>query len=111
MNVTKVKTAIVALQEANGTLEISADVIKTTEAPMFSPSENGSISNGEVRKDGNRVGTFSSSNAVSLTTNYSIEDADVRLEIHQAVQQFVQNAREFIKSSTIKVENNENQTI
>lgn len=110
MEATKVKSAVVVLSETIGQYALTANVNINDGSDMMM-QQSGSISNGEVRKDGNRVGTFSSSNAVSLTTNYSIEDADVRLEIHQAVQQFVQNAREFIKSSTIKVENNENQTI
>lgn len=103
MNVTKVKTATVALQEANGAFEISADVTMTTEAPMFSPSENGSISNGTVRENNNDLANFHSSSADKLTVNFTTADSEKRSEIQEAVTTFCVNAREFINNASVNI--------
>ena len=106
MEATKVKSAVVVLSETIGEYELTANVNVNDGSDMMM-QQNGSISNGEVKNGTGRVGTFSSANAVNLSTNYNVEDANERLEIHQAVQQFVQSAREYIKTSTISIENNE----
>lgn len=108
MNVEKVKTAVIALQEGYGIYKYSADITVSTEAPSFmSPSTDGNIANGIVTVgDGDNkttVARFNSADEKNLTVNYLTADADVRMELQGGITTFCKSAREYVGKAEITV--------
>lgn len=100
MKVEKVKSAVISLSETIGDFQMRADV-SINDGSEYTMPKNGSITNGEVLHGTNIVGTFVSQSASTLSENYAVEDADLRMEVHKAVQQFCVTTREMMLSVNI----------